>query len=309
VTVDKLEYDVVDVFTSRAFAGNPLAVVHDAEGLTTAQMHAIAKEFNLSETTFPVSLTDEDRAAGGDYRVRIFTPGGEIPFAGHPTLGTAWVLRAKGRLDPGARVQMCLAGPIGVDVPTEPDAPVELSATPRDHARELSDDEVSDLLELVGLTANDVVGPAHMAGTGLSWCFLPVRPDAVARSRPAARRVVDTCVDTSGLQDPLDGVDVYAAEVADGVVRISSRVYVPGYGIPEDPATGSAAVGLGVALVKAGLAAADGQTSYEITQGVEMGRPSLLRGKVEAAGGVATRCHVAGEVRPVASGTIAVPAD
>jgi trans-2,3-dihydro-3-hydroxyanthranilate isomerase len=97
--------------------------------------------------------------------------------------------------------------------------------------------------------------------------------------------------------------------VADGVVRISSRVYVPGYGIPEDPATGSAAVGLGVALVKAGLAAADGQTSYEITQGVEMGRPSLLRGRVEAAGGVATRCHVAGEVRPVASGTIAVPAD
>jgi trans-2,3-dihydro-3-hydroxyanthranilate isomerase len=202
---------------------------------------------------------------------------------------------------------MCLAGPIGVDVPEGRDDAVELSATPRDPARELSDNEVLDLLELVGLTADDVAGPAHMAGTGLSWCFLRVTPEAVRRSKPAARTVADTCVDTTGLQDPLDGVDVYAAEVADDVVQVSSRVYVPGYGIPEDPATGSAAVGLGIVLVEAGLASADGQTSYRITQGVEMGRPSLLLGRVEAKDGVATRCHVAGEVRAVASGTMIVP--
>jgi trans-2,3-dihydro-3-hydroxyanthranilate isomerase len=307
VTSDYLQYDVVDVFTARAFAGNPLAVVHGAESLSAEQLQAIAMEFNLSETTFPVPMTDDDRAAGGDYRVRIFTPGGEIPFAGHPTLGTAWVLNRKGEIDAGARVQVCAAGLIGVEVPADPDELVELSAAPRDQARELSAQEVRDVLDLVALTADDVAGPAHTAGTGLSWCFLRVRPEAVPRSRPAARRVTETCLDTSGLQDPLDGVDVYAADVVDGVVQITSRVYVPGYGISEDAATGSAAVGLGIALVKAGLASADGQTSYRITQGVEMGRPSLLHGRVEAAGGAATMCHVAGQVRPVASGTIVVP--
>jgi trans-2,3-dihydro-3-hydroxyanthranilate isomerase len=84
-----LQYDVVDVFTDRPFAGNPLAVVHGAESLADEQLHAIATEFNLSETTFP-SVPADGGAAGGDaYDVRIFTPGGEIPFAGHPTLGTA----------------------------------------------------------------------------------------------------------------------------------------------------------------------------------------------------------------------------
>jgi trans-2,3-dihydro-3-hydroxyanthranilate isomerase len=311
----RLEYDVVDVFTSRPFAGNPLAVVHGADGpasdggppLSTAQLQAIAMEFNLSETTFPVALSDPDRAAGADYRVRIFTPGGEIPFAGHPTLGTAWVLQQRGELASGPRVQACAAGLIGVDVPHDRDGHVELSAAPRDMARELSEDEVAEVAALVGLPRDDVAGPAYVAGCGLSWLFLPVRPEAVSRSRAASRQVSEAGIDLSDLKDPCDGVDVFSATVVDGVVEVESRVYVPGFGIPEDPATGSAAAGLGIVLVAAGLAGAAGQTTYRISQGVDMGRPSELLCRVEAEDGVATRCHVAGQVRHVASGTIAVP--
>lgn len=94
----ELSFDVVDVFADAPYAGNQLAVVHDSDGLDDGQLLAIAREFNYSETSFPTPV-DEHR-----YRVRIFTPGGEIPFAGHPTLGTAWVLRGRGALTAGATV-------------------------------------------------------------------------------------------------------------------------------------------------------------------------------------------------------------
>jgi trans-2,3-dihydro-3-hydroxyanthranilate isomerase len=110
-------------------------------------------------------------------------------------------------------------------------------------------------------------------------------------------------LDGSALGDPLIGINLYAADGA----AVRSRVFVPGPAVPEDPATGSAAVGLGVALVAAGSAAADGETSYEIEQGVELGRPSYLSGRVSATAGKATRCWVAGLIQPVGSGTIAVP--
>ncbi len=305
----RLRYEVVDVFAEHAYAGNPLAVVYGADALDTGQLHALAMEFNLSETAFPVAPTDEDRAAGADYRVRIFTPGGEIPFAGHPTVGTAWSLRASGVIGAGARQQACGAGLIGVQVPADPDAEVELTAPPRDHARRLSHDDTAELAELVGLDVDDVEGDAYAAGCGLSWLYLRVRPDAVGRSRPGSRQVSQTSVDLSFLQDPFDGIDVYAAESggAGDPISIRSRVFVPGFGIPEDPATGSAAAGLGLVLVATGLAAGEGTSTYAIEQGVEMGRPSRLTGRVEAADGQATLVHVAGRVIPIAKGTITVP--
>jgi trans-2,3-dihydro-3-hydroxyanthranilate isomerase len=147
----QLSYDVVDVFTDQAYAGNPLAVVYGAERLSTAQLNAIAREFNLSETTFPLPLTAADRSAGADYRVRIFTPGDEVPFAGHPTLGTAWALRERGLLQSGRRLQSCPAGLVGVSVPTDPTGAVELSAPPGDAARSLPENDAGQLAELVGL--------------------------------------------------------------------------------------------------------------------------------------------------------------
>ncbi len=307
-----LSYEVVDVFTSRPFAGNPLAVVYGADDLSTTQLQAIAVEFNLSETTFPVALTSADLEAGADYRVRIFTPAAEIPFAGHPTLGTAWSLRQRGMIGPGQRAQSCGAGLIGVAVPADPTAALELSAMPRDHARRLSAAETTTVASLAGLGADDVVGPAYAAGCGLSWLYLRVVPGAVTRARPASRKVAETDIDLAGLVDPLDGLDVFALESegpsgAGAPLRVDSRVFVPGYGIPEDPATGSAAAGLGLVLVAAGHAAADGETRFLIVQGVDMGRPSALSGRVEASRGAAVRSHVAGQVVPVSSGHIVVP--
>jgi trans-2,3-dihydro-3-hydroxyanthranilate isomerase len=309
---ERLSYEVVDVFAPRPFAGNPLAVVYGADGLSSEQMLSLATEFNLSETTFPVALTAADVAAGADYRLRIFTPGGEIPFAGHPTLGSAWALSERGDIGHGAVVQACGAGLVDVRVPADPSEPVELSALPRDLARELTPEEVATVVPLVGLTVDDVAGPAYVAGCGLTWLYLRVRPEAVARSRPSGTRLAEVAFDQSGLIDPLDGMDVYAVDPqppdGDTALHIFSRVFVPGLGIAEDPATGSAAVGLGLALVAAGLAAPRGETTYLIEQGVEMGRPSVLTARVQADGGVATRAAVAGHVIPIAAGTIAVPA-
>ncbi|MDQ3094695.1 MAG: PhzF family phenazine biosynthesis protein, partial [Actinomycetota bacterium] len=278
-----LRYDVVDVFTDRVFAGNPLAVVYGADALSSEQMHAIATEFNLSETTFPLALTADDVAAGADYRLRIFTPGGEVPFAGHPTLGTAWALTRRGLLAAGSRVQACGAGMVDVEVPADARDAVELSVAPRDAASALTLDGADAVARLVGLADTDVVGPAHTAGCGLTWLFLPVAAESVLAARPTGVRVGELDLDTSLLRDPLDGVCVYAVSSSmddppgsgrtdpshEAALTVTARVFVPGYGIPEDPATGSAAAGLGVVLVAAGLAAADGQTAYRILQGVE----------------------------------------
>jgi trans-2,3-dihydro-3-hydroxyanthranilate isomerase len=200
---------------------------------------------------------------------------------------------------------------IAVRIGTAPTDPVELRAASRDAARMLTAAEVAAVVPLVGLTVADVAGPAYLAGCGLSWLYLRVRAEAVPRARPSGIRLADVAVDLSGLTDPIDGIDVYALapDGPDGSsgLHIFSRVFVPGFGIPEDPATGSAAVGLGLALVAAGLAAPDRQTWYRIEQGVEMGRPSVLEARVQAAGGTATEAYVAGQVVPIASGTIAMP--
>jgi trans-2,3-dihydro-3-hydroxyanthranilate isomerase len=302
-----LEYEIVDVFAAAPYAGNPLAIVYGADGLDQAQMQSMAREFNLSETTFPVAMTDDDRAAGADYRVRIFTPGVELPFAGHPTVGTAWALARRGLIEPGERVQACGAGLIGLRIPAGESEPVELSASPGDQARRFSDAEAVELASLVSLGTDDVAGAAFAAGCGLTWTYLPIVEDALPRARTVGRPLSEARIDLSDLRDPVDGIDVFVAGPGPSRVSIRSRCFVPGFGIPEDPATGSAAAGIGLVLVAAGLAAPDGETSYEIEQGVDMGRPSQISGRVEAAGGVATRVHVSGRVAPIAHGAIRVP--
>jgi trans-2,3-dihydro-3-hydroxyanthranilate isomerase len=303
----RLEYEIVDVFADSAFAGNPLAIVYGADGLDDSQLQAIATEFNLSETTFPAEPAEDDRAAGADYRVRIFTPATEIPFAGHPTIGTAWALARRGLVAPGERGQACGAGVIGLRIPDDESAPVSLSASPGDHARQLSADEAAELASLVSLSVEDVAGPAYAAGCGLTWTYLPVQSHALPRARAVGRTLAETGIDLSALRDPVDGIDVYVVDADAPAVSVRSRCFVPGFGIPEDPATGSAAAGLGLVLVASGVAAADGDTSYEIEQGVDMGRPSRISGRVEAAAGVATRVHVSGTVVSIARGAIRIP--
>jgi trans-2,3-dihydro-3-hydroxyanthranilate isomerase len=285
---ETLEYEVVDVFAPRAFAGNPLAVVYDADDLSTEQCQALANEFNLSETSFLCAPTEP----GADYRVRIFTPSVELPFAGHPSVGAAHTLVRSGRLSAGTLRQECGVGVVDVLVddagatltggtPTlgEPHAPAAFAAA-------------------VGLAQADLAGvPARMAGCGLPFTYLAVRPDAVDRAAPD-RAALDAL--------PVgEGISVLSWDEASTTAY--ARVFAGPLNWDEDPATGSAALGAGVWLVATGLLPGEGTSSYGIRQGERMGRPSVLSCTVTASGGAAVTATVQGAVVPIASGRIRVP--
>jgi trans-2,3-dihydro-3-hydroxyanthranilate isomerase len=279
-----LAYRIVDVFTDQAFAGNPLAVVLEGDDLTTEQMQTIAAEFNLSETTFPVASTSSD----ANYRLRIFTPASELPFAGHPSIGSAWVMRSIGRVSDGHIVQECGAGllPLVIDG----DA-VTLTGGPPDLGEVV---DSAPILAAVGLSDADLVGdPVRWAGMGIRFAFLHVRPDAVARS--VANQTL--------LRALSDGVGVSVFSYADGAAHV--RVFAGD--IEEDPATGSAALGLGVWLASCGHVASEGETAYNVSQGLEMGRPSVLSCVVRCEGGVAVEGRVTGSVVPIGEGNIRRP--
>jgi trans-2,3-dihydro-3-hydroxyanthranilate isomerase len=267
-----------------------LAVVLDADELSTAQMQALALEFNLSETTFPVRTSTD----GADYLLRIFTPAAELPFAGHPSVGTAWLMHALGRVGAGGVVQECGAGLLPLEV--GPDGATLTGGQPT-----LGDRiDPASLLAAVGLQVGDLAGSEpRWAGTGLNWAFLHVVDEAVVRARPDLARLTE--ITESGPDRA--GVAVIAWE--DG--HAHARVFAGGLGVAEDPATGSAALGMGVWLAATGLVAADGDSPYEIAQGLEMGRPSQLACSVTVSGGRAVECRVSGSVVPVAKGQIAVP--
>lgn len=298
-----LAYEVVDVFTDRPYAGNPLAVVLGADALSGAQMQALAREFNLSETAFPLAVDPAGAdCAGIDYRLRIFTPEVELPFAGHPSVGTAWVLARLGRVPAGRVVQRCGAGDLPLVVEPGPGR-VTLTGSAPTVGEPL---DAFRLLAAVRLSPADLAGPApRQAGTGLRWTYLTVHDDAVARavSDVAAMRAVADLAPA--------GIYVHSWEAGharDGAGGLAhARGFAGDLGVVEDPATGSAALGLGVHLVAGGVLAGEGTTRYVVRQGVDMGRPSTLYGEVDAAAGAAVRCRVAGDVAAVASGTIRVP--
>jgi trans-2,3-dihydro-3-hydroxyanthranilate isomerase len=280
----KLAYEIVDVFTDRPFTGNPLAVVFDAEALATEQLQALANEFNLSETVFVLPPT----TAAATYRARIFTTRSELPFAGHPSVGAAVTQLRRGLIKPGEVVMECGAGllPILID---ESGAATVTGGTPS-VGPALDPDP---LLAAVGLTERDYAGPApRMAGCGLEFPYLAVRAEALATvvvpHEDEVRRISVFCWDAE-------------ARTA------HARVLCPGEGVAEDPATGSAALGLGVWLVASGLVPGDGTTPYTVRQGNEIGRPSILDCTVTALSGAATSATVRGHVVPIASGEISVP--
>ncbi|GAA1805253.1 PhzF family phenazine biosynthesis protein [Planosporangium flavigriseum] len=283
-----LRYEVVDVFTDRPFTGNPLAVVYGADELAASQMHDIAREFNLSETIFVLPPTTADAT----YRVRIFTPGGEIPFAGHPSVGVAVTLQRAGRFPAGTVVQECGAGLLPIVV--EPTGLATLTGGTPTIGPEL---DPGPLLGAVGLEPVDFAGPApRVAGCGLEFPYLSVVPAAVARA---------TC-DAAALRAAgFDDVEVFSWDAETATAH--ARMFGPGVGVPEDPATGSAALGLGVWLVASGLLPGEGTSAYRVHQGAEIHRPSTMDCTVTGAAGAAVSATVSGHVVPVATGEIAVP--
>jgi trans-2,3-dihydro-3-hydroxyanthranilate isomerase len=307
--VPTLAYHVVDVFSDRPFAGNPLAVVLDADDLPTHAMQAIALEFHLSETAFPM------RSSVADYRLRIFTPVTELPFAGHPSVGTAWLLARLGRIGKGLVQQECGAGVLPVDVTGQG---ATLTGGPPSFGPPL---DPGRLLPLVGLDAEALppapssasrrdgiasacpagYGPAfdpRVAGAGMSFVYLQVRAEAVS--------AVAADLGAIARELPLLGALGLAVFSWDGAERRAhARVFVPGIG--EDPATGAAAVGLGVHLAATGLVPDNQTTNYTISQGAEIGRPSLLACTVTRTTGTVTQTTVGGAVAHVATGELARP--
>lgn len=268
-----LPYAVVDVFARGPFTGNPLAVVPDGCGtLDTEAMQRIAREMNLSETTFVEEVSPDG------YRMRIFTPFEEMPFAGHPTLGTAWLLRRRGMIPTDRPIQRTAGGetPVSIAVDT-----VWFERSGR-----VGDDrgDLDEIVEAIGADAAEIGFDA--AAIGMERILLaPASSDAgveqlmVPLASPA---------DVEGLR-PSEAI---ASLAHDGVYcfaplgpgRVKARFFAPGLGVFEDPATGSAAAALGLYL-----AARAGDIAFEIEQGIEIGRPSRIlcdaaRGRVRIGG-------------------------
>ncbi|WP_369131994.1 PhzF family phenazine biosynthesis protein [Modestobacter sp. I12A-02662] len=286
----RLDYEVVDVFAPHPFSGNQLAVVLDAGDLTTAQCQTLAAEFGYSESTF-VSAPTEPTAS---YRVRIFTPRTELPFAGHPSVGTAHTLVRLGRLPAGVVHQECGAGVVAVEVD---DAGARLTGGT---VSLRPGPDAAALAAALGLDAADTTGrPAHLVGCGIDFAQLEVRPGALERAVPDPR-ALDALL--PGVQGGVS-VLVWDAEARRGTVRVLAA----GLDWAEDPATGSAALGTGIWLATEGLVP-EGVTDYLLAQGAAVERPSELAGRVTVGAGAVTEVSVAGAVRPVATGTIRVPA-
>jgi trans-2,3-dihydro-3-hydroxyanthranilate isomerase len=281
-------YEIVDVFTDRPFAGNPLAVVFGGESLAGSQMQSLAREFNLSETVF--LLPPESDAT---YRARIFTPEQELPFAGHPSVGAAVTAMRRGLFAEGRVVQECGAGLLPVTVTSSGTA--TLTGGTATLGAPLDPDP---LLALAGLTAADFAGSApRSAGCGLEFVFLPVRREALSAATVLNPR------EAAALE--VAGMSVFAWDEASRTAH--ARVFAPGASVAEDPATGSAALGLGVWLLAAGWLPADGTTRYTVHQGIEMGRPSTLECELTARSGEVAKATVSGHVVPIAKGEMTIP--
>ncbi len=298
----RYRYFTCDVFTDTRFGGNQLAVLPEADGLSDEQMQQIAREFNFSETTFV--LPPE---AGHDRRVRIFTPPREAPFAGHPNIGTAFVLATMGALGP-------LDAPISVTF-EEQAGLVPVAIEKREGGRiwcELTAPQgltlgktvsAQSVASAVSLSADDILTTAHapqVASVGLPFLIAELRDrEALQRARP----------DVSGLEGLVaEGIaqpDVHLyVRTSDGF-DLRARMFSPMDGIPEDPATGSANCAL-VGLLSHLDEAAGGAFSWRIAQGVEMGRPSVLEARTEKRDGALVNVWIGGESVLVSEGLIEV---
>ncbi|HZI20413.1 MAG TPA: PhzF family phenazine biosynthesis protein [Pyrinomonadaceae bacterium] len=289
----RLHYHRVDVFTDRAFGGNPLAVFTNGRGLSGETMQAIAKEFNLSETTF-VLPPDDPRH---DYRVRIFTPDQELPMAGHPTVGTTYVLAREHMVRRDAdEVIVTLeegVGPIPVRVVYEGGEPVfaEMSQPLPVFGPRLEDRGLAAAMLSLGEEDLEPGLPLEVVSCGVPFLYVPVRGlDAARRARPRA----DLIERAAGRGVPPE-VFLFTREVVHDGSTVHSRMFAPGLGITEDPATGGASGPLGCYLVRHGLVAAGGGAAEIVSeQGVEMGRPSFVFIRIEREGERITAVRVGG---------------
>jgi trans-2,3-dihydro-3-hydroxyanthranilate isomerase len=301
-----IPFYTADVFTTEMFGGNPLAVFPDATNLDPRLMQAIARELNLSETVFVLPADD----ARHTRRLRIFTPGSELPFAGHPTVGTAFVLTAIGEvaLD-GAETRIVFeegVGPIPVTVRSEKGQPSYCELTTA-RLPELGPPPppIEDMAAALSLRPEDVrtdeLSP-RAASCGLPYLFVPLRDgDALTRARP----------NISAWERSLAGS--WAPELypfietgGRGGADFQGRMFAPWVGIPEDPATGSAAAAM-AGYLAASRPGRNGTLKWVVAQGVEMGRPSRMHLECDRTDGRVTAVRVGGTSVMVMEARLAVP--
>ena len=299
------QYFTAAVFTNERFGGTQLAVFPDASGLDPALMPKIAREFNFSETTFVLPPSDPRHTR----RVRIFTPGGELPFAGHPTVGTAFVLATTGAIDlAGDETRIVFeegVGPVPVTIRATRGTPgfAQLSVA---QLPEIGPPAPSptELAAVLGLNDGDVRagdwGPEAVS-CGVPFLFVPVR------SRAALGRAR---VRLDAFEQLLGGyvtskVFLFCDEPERSGSHYRARMFAPGIGVPEDPATGSACAAFGGYLARRDNRSA-GTLRWVVEQGFEMGRPSILEVEADKQGGAITAVRVGGDSVLVARGEFIV---
>lgn len=296
-----LSFFTADVFTSTPFGGNPLAVIPEASGLDGGRMQQIAREFNLSETAFVLPPDDPRHTC----RVRIFTPAAELPFAGHPTVGTALVLATAGLLALDGDVTQVVfeegVGPVEVTIHARDGVPGSAylkAAMLPEFGPPAPDPEL--LAAVLSLDVEALAGPSRPSGAvscGVPFLFVPLRDrEALARTR----------LDHGAWRAHLSGywapaVFPFCAAGAGEGADLSARMFAPHMGIEEDPATGAAAAALAGYL---GRDAADGALGWTVAQGVDMGRPSILRVEAVRRAGVLRSVRVGGEAVLMSEGRL-----
>jgi trans-2,3-dihydro-3-hydroxyanthranilate isomerase len=297
-------YVTVDVFTNRAFGGNPLAVVLDAEGLSAIQMQAIATEFNYAETTFVLPPWARAHTA----HVRIFTPRSEIPFAGHPNVGTAFVLARELEANGGTPLDRLVfeeaAGLVPIRILRDGHTVAGAELTAPESLTIGPSASVTDIAACLSLDATDIKlnnHPPQVLSVGLPFLV------AELTSKDALRRAKPNALTHEHILPPIGTDAIFAYALGANPEELHARMFSPLDGISEDPATGSAAAAT-IALLATFRSERDGEIAWRIQQGVEMGRPSLIFGRTEKRDGAVTNVYIAGHAVQVMSGFIDLPA-
>ncbi len=297
-----LRYLHLDVFTSRLFEGNQLAVFPDPGELTTAQMQTIAREMAFSESTFIYPAE-----GSGDARMRIFTPGAELPIAGHPTVGSTFALAAEGRIERGRTdfVFELGVGPTPVSLEWKNDGLSFVWMTQPLPSFQAVIEDRARVAELLGVEVSALVSglPVQSVACGVPFLYAPLTSresvDAVVVDR---RKLIAACESAGMSELP---VFVFTRAGGDGQT-VYSRMLAPGLGVGEDPATGAASGPLGSYLVKHHVVSEDVGRRLVSLQGVAMGRPSRIHISIDSSAGNITRVRVGGEAVMVGEGRIRI---
>jgi trans-2,3-dihydro-3-hydroxyanthranilate isomerase len=303
--MSKLQYSLVDVFTDRAFGGNPLAVFHEASGLSTQTMQALAKELNLSESTFVLPAQEPGHA----YQIRIFTPAIELPMAGHPTIGTTFILARKHLIDLVEPETAILleegVGPIPVTLQIQDGTyqHIRMQQPLPTFGTQFSDRETIAQMLSIDISAIDASLPIEVVSCGVPFLYVPLTSLQAIRSIRLRHDIWERKLkDTEAPQ-----IFVFTQETELAGSTVHSRMFAPAMGVSEDSATGAASGPLGCYLVRHDRVGHARTVEIVSEQGIEMGRPSIIHITIEREGQQITGVYVGGQCHFMGEGFIELP--